>query len=174
MSLHAHITGPTLTTERLTLRQPVMDDFGPFAAYYGSDDAGWVGGPLDDRTAYRWFSAMAGHWTLKGYGWFWVDERASGASVGFVGPHFPPHVDDMEIGWVIYPQAQGRGFGHEAAIAARDWTVKTLGPERLVSYIDPGNAPSKALARKLGATTDGTRAAHDAGCEVWQHPLEAA
>nr|WP_235971377.1 GNAT family N-acetyltransferase [Palleronia pontilimi] len=158
----------------MALRPPVESDFGAFAAFYGSADAAFVGGPLDRPTAYRWFASMVGHWVLKGYGWFWADTRDTAQTVGFVGPHFPPHHADLEIGWVTYPGAQRRGFGFEAAMAARDWTLATLTPARLVSYIDPKNAPSRALAAKLGAATDGTRAAHDPGCEVWMHPVGAA
>ena len=62
----------------------------------------------------------------------------------------------------------------EAAEAARDWAVATLKPKRLVSFIDPANAASQAVARRLGATDTGRPAVHDPGCSVWDHPVAAS
>ena len=38
--------GPTLHTERLTLRMPRLEDFEPRAAFYASERSVWEGGPL--------------------------------------------------------------------------------------------------------------------------------
>jgi hypothetical protein len=37
---------PTLHTDRLTLRMPVLADFGPRAAFYASERSVWEGGRL--------------------------------------------------------------------------------------------------------------------------------
>ena len=66
----------TLTTDRLTLRLPVMDDFAAYAAFYASDATAHIGGTKDEAAAWRLFAADAGHWALRGYGWFMLDERA--------------------------------------------------------------------------------------------------
>ena len=39
------MTAPTLTTARLTLRMPVLADFGPRAAFHASDRSVYEGGP---------------------------------------------------------------------------------------------------------------------------------
>ncbi|MEO1239172.1 MAG: GNAT family N-acetyltransferase, partial [Pseudomonadota bacterium] len=65
----------------------------------------------------------------------------------------------------------GKGYATEAATAARDWAVSTLSPARLVSFIDPANTASQAVAKRLGADNSGRRAAHNPDCEVWDHPL---
>lgn len=164
------IDAAILTTDRLILRAPVQDDWPAFRDFFCSEDARFVGGPADLKLAYRLFTSMAGQWSLFNYSWFWAARRDTGAVVSVLGPHFPPDQDDLEIGWWTYPDAQNQGFAFEAVMAARDWTRAHVPAPRIVSYIDPTNAPSQALARKLGATTDGTRAAHDVGCEVWVHP----
>ncbi|QFU07811.1 hypothetical protein PARPLA_02098 [Rhodobacteraceae bacterium THAF1] len=165
----AHISGPVLTTDRLTLRLPTMADFDVYAAFYTSEDSVFVGGPFAGKDLWRAFAGITGHWALMGYGWFFIERRDTGAVIGMTGVHHPPVHFDREIGWVLFTD-RGQGFVTEAATAARDWAAATLPPARLVSYIDPDNAPSQAVARRLGATTDGERAAHDAGCEVWVHP----
>ena len=114
-----HVSGPVLTTERLTLRPPALSDFPGYVQFFGSDVSSMVGGPLDTRGAWKFFSSMAGHWALHGYGWFTVERRDVAEVIGTLGPHYPPQHADMEIGWITYPEAQGNGFGFEAAQAAR-------------------------------------------------------
>ena len=164
---------PRIETARLTLRPPERADFDACARFLASDRSAFVGGPVTEtKDAWRAFSAIAGHWWLHGYGWFMVTRTATGEVVGCIGLHHPPYHADLELGWVLY-SATGEGMATEAASAVRDWGRRTLGPAPLVSYIDTENAASQAVARRLGATTDGTRAEHDPACEVWRHP-EAA
>ena len=161
---------PTLHTERLTLRAPVLTDFDAYRAFYADAEATqFIGGPQGLGWAWRLFAADMGHWHLHGFGWWTVE--AAGAPVGSVGLHHPPHHADLEIGWNLYGAAQGKGFGTEAATAARDWAYTALHPARLVSYIDTGNAASIRLAEKLGAVREEARAAHDPDCFVYRHPI---
>ncbi len=67
---------PTLHTERLTLRMPVMADFEPRAAFAASERSVWEGGPIDRAAAWRMFASEVGQWPLMGYGprgvaWRW-------------------------------------------------------------------------------------------------------
>ncbi|SPJ24461.1 GNAT family N-acetyltransferase [Palleronia abyssalis] len=172
-ALRAPIDGPVLTTDRLTLRPPRMADRDAHAAFYASDDSASVGGPFTGKETWRVFAALSGHWALMGYGWFMIERRDTGRVIGMTGLHHPPVHADREIGWTLFTD-RGQGFVTEAARAARDWGRDTLPPARLVSYIDPANGPSQAVARRLGATTDGTRAAHNPVCEIWVHPTPEA
>ena len=161
---------PTLETGRLTLRAPEAGDWPAFHAFFASERSASIGGPIASSDAWRVFSSHAGHWALKGYGWFILHD-ANGPR-GMVGVHCPPHYEAMELGWSLFDgAATGKGYATEAAEAARDWAVATLKPERLVSFIDPANAASQAVARRLGATDTGRPAAHDPGCSVWDHPV---
>ena len=60
----------------------------------------------------------------------------------------------------------------EAAIAVKKWACEDLRLDRLYSYIDSANTRSQAVAKRLGATTDGTRAPHEPEAEVWVHFME--
>jgi RimJ/RimL family protein N-acetyltransferase len=157
-----------LRTERLTLRPASMADWPLYRDFYASDAADFVGGPTDEKTAWRLFSGQAGHWPLLGFGWF-VIEDATGAA-GTCGLHHPPYQADLEIGWVTFAAAQGKGYATEAARAVLTWGW-TAFPDvpRIVSYIDSGNAASQAVAAKLGAAWSGDMATHDPACQVWHH-----
>ncbi|MBY8976199.1 GNAT family N-acetyltransferase [Rhodobacteraceae bacterium NNCM2] len=162
---------PTLETERLILRAPRLDDFEPYAAFYASDRSVWEDGPFDRARAWKEFATSAALWHFRGYGAFSVEDRASGAYLGEVGLFRPAHYPETELGWMVVPEAEGKGIAREAALCVRDWAFEAHGLSGLVNYIDPGNARSIALAERLGARLD-TDAAEPAGekCVVYRHP----
>lgn len=161
------MTIPTLTTDRLTLRGTTMDDWPIYRAFYASSATQFTGGPYNEKQAWSFFAADMGHWALKNFGWFMLDDGTG--PVGACGLHHPPHQADLEIGWNTFEGAQGKGYATEAARAVLAWGWQTLKPKRIVSYIDRNNGASKAVAGKLGAAFSGEMAVHDPACEVWIH-----
>ena len=75
----------------------------------------------------------------------------------------------VELAWHLFEGAEGNGYATEAALAVKYWARETLGISTLHSYIDVGNTASQAVAQRLGAVRDGTRAAHEPDAEVWVH-----
>lgn len=55
-----------------------------------------------------------------------------------------------ELGYFVLPAHRRRGFAEEAARGMMDWAARVRGITRFVVSISPGNAPSVAMARKLG------------------------
>jgi RimJ/RimL family protein N-acetyltransferase len=161
---------PVLTTERLTLRPHRMEDFAPFATFFASNAAAYIGGPMDARQAWKVFGAAVGSWELLGFGGWAVEERVSAAVVGQVGLGRPPHFPEREIGWIVFPAYQRRGYAREAAREARRFAFGTLGWTTAVSYVDPENVASIATARALGCTEDPKADVFDPGDIVFRHP----
>ena len=93
---------------------------------------------------------LVGHWELRGFGMWAVEERGTGAFIGRVGLHFPEGWPDREIGWALARPYWGKGFAFEAARAALAHAFDTLGWERAISLIDPANRRSIRLAERLG------------------------
>ena len=61
-----------------------------------------------------------GHWAIRGYGFFSVEHRATGAWVGRVGPWYPEGWPAPEVGWTLSPDHRGRGVGrrlHRAGLS---------------------------------------------------------
>ena len=164
------MTAPVLATDRLTLRPHAMDDWEPMAAFFESDAAAYVGGPLPRVRSWYGFGADVGTWDLLGFGYWAVDETATGAFVGQVGLSHPPHFPEAELGWIVFPAFQRRGFATEAARAARAFAYGSLGWTTAVSYVDPGNAASIATARRLGCVEDPSVSGHDPADIVFRHP----
>ena len=139
-------------THRLLLRQWEARDFEPYADYYADEKtARYVGGVSDRDQAWRRMAALIGHWALRGYGYWAVEERESGRFVGGVGLWRSEGWPELELGYWLVPQMYGKGYATEAGAEARDFAFDVVGSESLVSYIDPDNEPSKRVAERLGA-----------------------
>lgn len=144
---------PVLVTERLILRPPEAADFEGWAEVMGDPETSrHIGGPLSRGGAWRSLAVMAGSWALYGFGNFSVLDKATGQWLGRVGPWHPDPWPGPEIGWVLRRSAWGHGFATEAAVAATDWVVATLGWTNMVHVIHPENDASMKVARRLGST----------------------
>ena len=162
-------TCPTLSTDRLTLRPRTRADFDAFAAFYQTDRSRHVGGPLPAARVWYGFMAEVGYWATDGFGGWAVERRADGALIGEVCIQHPPFFPEVELGWTLLDGFEGHGYATEAAEAARDWAFGTRGLSTLVSYIDPENARSIAVAERLGATRDSQARAMDPEDFVYRH-----
>lgn len=164
---------PMIETERLRLRPYRIEDFEPVAALMGSDWSAPMGGPFSREMAWFYFASECGSWALCGHGG-WSVELKEGDSAGQVTVNRFGHWPEVELGWTVWPEHEGKGIALEAARAARDWAFGSGGLQTLVSYISPGNARSLALARRLGALEDHTAALPEgetaADTVVYRHP----
>ena len=61
----------------------------------------------------------------------------------------------MELAWTLDRRHWGNGYATEAAKAALDHGFSNHSVARLVSLIDPQNAPSQRVAGRLGETKGG-------------------
>jgi RimJ/RimL family protein N-acetyltransferase len=149
--------GPTLRTDRLILRPPCADDFESWTALMAdAEHVRYVGGAQPRPVAWRGLMTMIGCWAAHGFGMFSVVEASSGRWLGRVGPWSPEGWPGTEVGWTLAREATGRGYAHEAAVAATDWAFDALGWTDVIHTIDPGNAPSLALAQRLGSSRQRT------------------
>jgi RimJ/RimL family protein N-acetyltransferase len=145
-------------TSRLVLAPPTLADFEDSAHLWGDAEVTrHIGGkPSTRHEAWARLLRHAGHWAMLGFGYWAVRDRASGAFVGEVGfADFRRGLGDRfdgfpEAGWVLLPEAQGKGLATEAVLGALDWAERRLGPRRTVCMIHPDNAASLRVATKAG------------------------
>jgi RimJ/RimL family protein N-acetyltransferase len=168
-ALALHI--PRLETERLILRAPSVADLDAEAEFFASDAAKYVGGPLRRDETWRSIAMLLGHWAIRGFGFWGVEEKETGIYVGRVGLWFPEGWPEPEVGWTLMTYATGKGYATEAALAARTHAYDILGWETAISLIDPDNDASKAVAKRLGAQLDYHYEHPKFGTtEIWRHP----
>ncbi|MCU0930085.1 MAG: GNAT family N-acetyltransferase [Burkholderiaceae bacterium] len=135
---------PVIETERLRLRAFAAADLDAYATMCADAEVMRFvgdGGPIDRDAAWRQMALFLGHWPLRGFGMWALEERTSG----------------------------GRGLATEACRAALARRA-AFGIERLISLIRPGNARSAAVAERLGATLARTADFLGAPVQVWEHP----
>ncbi len=160
---------PTIATHRLRLRPPVLADFAHYRDFMMSGRARYMGGPFDLKGAWGMFANDLVQWSFFGHGCLMIDLKSTGNCIGQVGINHGPLFPEKELGWMLYEGQEGRGYALEAASAMRNWAFAELRLPSLVSYCDPDNARSIALALKLGGVQDETAPKQDPEDLVFRH-----
>jgi RimJ/RimL family protein N-acetyltransferase len=149
---------PELVTPRLRLRGFEPRDFGAYATMMAEPEVTRYlgdGKPLTRVDAWRQLAMFLGHWSLRGFGIWAVELRATGELAGRIGLYEPEGWPGFEVGYTLGRQFWGNGYAREGARAALDYARETLGRTEVVSLIRPGNAGSIRVAESLGATLSG-------------------
>jgi RimJ/RimL family protein N-acetyltransferase len=146
-----------LETKRLRLCKWHERHFESYAEYYDDEEmARWVGGLKSRDQAWRHMAALIGHWALRGYGYWAVEEKETRTFVGCIGLWFSEGWPELELGYWLVRDMQGKGYATEAGLRSRDYAFEVVGANTLVSYIHPDNEPSKRVAERLGARYEKT------------------
>ena len=100
---------------------------------------------------------MAAEIAERGWGWWAIEERATGRLLGMAG--LDP-VDDglpfhgIEAGWRLAREAWGQGYATEAGRAVLGYGFESLGLPEILAVTAAGNVRSQAVMRRLGMTHD--------------------
>lgn len=147
-----------LETERLILRmfrESDLDQYAEICAdphvvrYLGE------GKPLARWEAWRQMAMIVGHWQLRGYGPWAVEERSTGRLLGRIGFFNPEGWPGFELGWTLGRFAWGHGYATEGATAALQFAFSELKAEKVISLIQPPNEPSIRVALRIGEKLEG-------------------
>jgi len=144
---------PTLETDRLILRGPCAEDFEAWAAFAADEEVmRHIGGVQPRLVAWRGMCSVVGAWQVRGFSMFSVIEKASGRWIGRMGPWEPEGWPGTEVGWALIRDAWGKGYATEGATACINWAFATQDWTEVIHTIEPANAASQAVARRLGST----------------------
>jgi RimJ/RimL family protein N-acetyltransferase len=148
-----------ITTERLLLRKPRLEDAADLAvAYAEPETVRYIGdgstATLDEVEAgiEQWLE----RWESWGLSLCSLERREDGRVLGRVGfLCWDPETWEVggaetEIGWLLAREHWGRGYATEAALALRDWAFEERGLTRLISLIQHDNLRSVRVAERLG------------------------
>ena len=149
---------PVIETQRLRLRGHRVEDFADCAAMWADPEVvRYIGGrPFSAEESWSKILRYAGLWPLLGYGYWAIEEKASGRFVGEAGfadfrREIVPSLDGMpEAGWVLAPWSHAKGFATEAMRAALAWGDRNLGVAETVCIILPEHTASIRVAGKCG------------------------
>lgn len=147
-----HPETPTLATQRLTLRaRGVSDAQTLFAAMSKPEVMQWW-----SRAPFENIGDLEDYFADKNQG-IWrawaIIETGSEEAIGFVSAG-ETRQGVSEIGYLLVPEATGRGLAREAVSAIID-QLFLEGQRRIFADIDPDNLPSSALLQALGFKQEG-------------------
>ncbi len=111
--------------------------------------------PFTRADAWRSIAFFMGHWQMRGYGHWAVEEKSSGRMIGRIGFLQPEGWPGFEIGWTLARDSWGKGYATEGARRALDYAFKDLDQPHVISLIHPDNAASIKVAERLGETMEG-------------------
>src|SRR4051794_16180587 len=109
------------------------------------------GRPFTRVEAWRQLAMFAGHWVLRGYGLWAVEERDTGEFLGRIGCLNPEGFPAFEIAYTLGRWAWGKGYAREGAAAALRYAREVLRRTDIASIIRPANGASIRVATSLGA-----------------------
>jgi len=149
----------TIETPRLSMRLHRIEDFDASAAMWADPEIvrHISGVPATREQSWARIMRYRGHWSLLDYGYWVVEDRATGTFIGEVGfadyhRESQPSLDGMpELGWALARHAHGKGYATEAVRASLRWAEEHFAAStRIVSMIAPENAASIRVAEKCG------------------------
>jgi [ribosomal protein S5]-alanine N-acetyltransferase len=148
-------TAPELTTERLSMRRPVIADLDaifaitadPRTTLHNPSDA--IVTRRDARELYRRWNEQ---WDRYNFGYWVVRRHHNDLTLGFCGLKVMP----FKAGWALNlfyrltPSAWGHGIASEAATAAVDWAERNAPAWIVIARVRPTNFASQRVALTAG------------------------
>ncbi|AYN26107.1 MULTISPECIES: GNAT family N-acetyltransferase [Buttiauxella] len=152
-------------TERLILRLWKQSDREPFAAMNASPEVmRYFPNTRTREESDNMVNAVEQILADKGWGLWAVEEKSSGAFIGFVGLNIPgyelPFSPVIEIGWRLDKPFWGKGYAPEAARKALEIGFNQYAMDEIVAFTALENQPSQRVMEKIGMHR----------CEEFDHP----
>jgi RimJ/RimL family protein N-acetyltransferase len=147
-----------LETDRLKLRMWRESDLDAYAEMCADPMVMRYLGPgtvFTRADAWRSIAFFMGHWQMRGYGHWAVEEKATGRMIGRIGFMNPEGWPAFEIGWTLARPVWGNGYASEGAKTALQYAFKELGEAHVISLIHPENSRSIKVAERLGEKLEG-------------------
>jgi ribosomal-protein-alanine N-acetyltransferase len=110
------------------------------------------GVPWTDDQMLEFVQRQIHHYRDRGYCLWKIQDRGAQTFLGFCGiqPTVVEGSPEVEIGWWLRREYWGQGLISEAAGAALQDAFDRVGLQRLIAIIQPANARSIAVAKRLG------------------------
>lgn len=175
-----HYPVPVLETARLWLRGYSPTDLPAFVAMFQQPDfyRYLTGKPMSEEDCWSTIMRSAGHWTLQGYGFWAVEEKATGQFIGSIGfvdrkRTIEPAIGGApEIGWVLDAATHGQGYATEAVQAVQAWGDVHFQGARTVCLMHPDNLASRRIAEKFGYLEYARTTYHDEPAVLLERPAQ--
>jgi ribosomal-protein-alanine N-acetyltransferase len=145
-----------LTTERLVLRPPTLDDLPAWHAIYLDAEEVWYGAPRSSLDENRTrLERQIAHLEQHGFGMCAVELAASGETIGTAGLQHLEDGPEIEVGYRFLKEHWGHGYATESARASIAFGFDELGLDRIVAVALPENRASRRVLERCGLSEIG-------------------
>ena len=149
---------PTLETERLILRAHRSSDLDTLLKMWCEPKVYEfiAGKPSSVEDCWRAILRHIGQWQMVGFGFWVLEEKATGAIIGEAGfldckrDIVPSMAETPEMGWALFTAYHGKAFATEAMHEIAKWGDQNIECGLTACITAPENAASIRLAQKLG------------------------
>ncbi len=90
------------------------------------------------------------HYERSGFGFYLMEIKQTGESAGMCGLVKREGLDDVDIGFALLPEYEGKGYAFEASEAVMKYAQNVLKILKLAAITIPQNKGSIKLLEKLG------------------------
>jgi len=140
-----------LTTERLVLRPPTLDDLDAWHAIYLDAEEAWYGAPRSSLAENREkLERQIAHFEQHSFGMCAADLHATGATIGAAGLQHLEGGPEVEVGYRFLKSHWGQGYATECARASVAYGFDVVGLERIVAVALESNVASRRVLEKCG------------------------
>src|SRR5262245_2271203 len=150
---------PVLATPRLRLRQFEARDLRGLHACFGDPEAMrfWdlptSASMAETQRVLTWLAKTNSPYDHLAWA---ITDRAGDQCIGMVCYHHREARNKrLELGYILAPQHQGKGYGAEAVQAVLDHCIGVLGTHRVHALVHPDNSASIRLLVRLGFRCEG-------------------
>lgn len=144
-----------LHTNRLTLRQHILQDAPVMHRCFGLDEAmyrysGWNPYATEELALETMGRFLASYPDSRFYGWAIEYQNQL---IGTVGAYdYNPNTSTIEVGLSIFRNHWGQGFGSEALARVLHYLTMSEGIRRVTAWCTPENTPSRRAMEHCGMT----------------------
>lgn len=163
---------PEIETPRLRLTAFTEQHFDRYAAMLADPTCTrWIGDgrALNRMNAWHSMAMLLGHWQLRGFGMWALENRGNGTFIGRVGLMHPEGWPDVELGWMLCPDQRHQGYATEASEAALQFAWQRLRQPRVISLIRHDNDNARRVAERLGGKCISEKTFLGAPAEVYAY-----
>ncbi|TQO06219.1 UNVERIFIED_ORG: RimJ/RimL family protein N-acetyltransferase [Citrobacter freundii] len=149
---------PVLKTSRLICRPLTHDDWAFFLTLQQNADVmRFVADSRTEEEIRTVFDSRLPEWSPGSPHWLCLVlcDKASGVPLGVTG-YIQDRNECAEVGFLLTPEAQGKGYGAESLHAVCDYAFTAGGLRRLTACVTAGNDASRRLLEKVGFILEGT------------------
>ena len=143
---------PILKRENFNMRSFVAEDDKPLHAILNDLEViryfPFKQPPTLEQTQ-RFVQRQIQHWVDHGYGWWALEDAATGRFIGWSGLQYLPELKQTEIGYLLDRDFWGKGIATESARAGLDFGFKDTDLTTIIALVHPGNKASIHVLEKL-------------------------